>query len=146
MRQWFIGTNDYWFTATIYLEETPWYLVIFNDLVMQICGFLGRLSIPLPKKWREYYGDLGDVFHLFVCDPVSQYVWKKTEVKRISLPYFFLKERFPEEFEHSDWDEEPPPERFINKKLAAALDKSFNRAYNKVLEHENLIFKERRRT
>lgn len=146
MRRWFIASNDYWFTAHIHLEKTPWYLVVLNDLVMHICGFIGRLDIPIPKKW-EYYGNLGSVFHVFVCDPVSQFVWKKTEFIGISLPYFFLKERFPEEFElsESDWDDEPPLERFENKKLAAALDKRFNRAYNKVLDHENRVFKERGR-
>jgi hypothetical protein len=146
MRRWFIGTNDYWFNGYISLEETPWYLIVLNDLVMHTCDLISRLGIPIPKKWREDYGNLGDVFHLFVCDPVTQFVWKRTEVKNISLPYFFLKKEFPDDMGEDIWEGEYDKQRKKNKKLAEKLDKRFNRAYNKVLEHEKLIYKERRRS
>jgi len=147
MKQWFIGFNDYWYTGTIYLEKVPWHMVAVENLVMYICDTINRLDIPIPRKWRKDYGNLGGVFHVFVCMKITDFVSKKTESKSISLPFFFLEEEFPYENLKDDvYDGEFDKQRKKNKKSAKKLDKRFRRAYNKVLEHENLIFKERRRT
>lgn len=138
MRRWFIGFNDYWYTACIWLEETSWYLVSAEYVVEWFCHALHY--IPIPKKWREDYGNLGSLFHIYVCDPVTQFVWKKAERTRIQLPFFFLREMFPKEIEDDDedfWEDDKKREN--NEKLARDLDIMFKNAYNRIEEHEQLI-------
>jgi len=138
MRRWFIGFNDYWYTASVWLEEVPWYLIAAENVVMWLCHALHY--IPIPKRWREDYGSLGGLFHAHVCNSITQFVWRKTEHTTISLPFFFLKKMFPKELE-DDGDDfwEGDKQRENNEKLAKDLDKAFKDAYNKVGEHENLI-------
>ena len=141
MRQWYIGVNNYWYTACIGLEDVPWYLLATEAIVMHVCDFISRLGIPIPKKWREDYGDLGGVFHVHACVPITQFVFDRTERIRVSLPFFFLKEMFPEEFEDDDELWEDDKQRKKNEKLAKKLDKRYRSAYNKVVKHENIINK-----
>lgn len=96
--------------------------------------------IPIPKKWREDYGSLGGLFHAYVCNPTTQFVWKRTERTTMPLPFFFLREMFPKEAEDDDdgfW--EGDKQRENNEKLARDLDKTFKDVYNKIKKHEHLI-------
>jgi hypothetical protein len=47
---------------------------------------------------REWFGDIQQVWHVFVC--VSIFNWCQTKIKTtaVKLPYFYLKERFPDSF------------------------------------------------
>ena len=155
MRQWFIGFNDYWFTACIFLEEVPFHLVALDFLVERVCWLLNKIPFQLPKKrfrlrnkedwdctehndgWtdlREWYGSIGQLWHAFVCIPTTNFIHKKTKSSVIYLPYFFLKERFPEAFE-SEEDLCGDGEKIeINREKAQDLDKEFRNAYNKFNE------------
>lgn len=141
MRQWFIGFNDYWYTACIWLDETPWYLVAAESVVTHLCSALHH--IPVPKKWSEDYGSLGGLFHCYVCMPCTLFVHDKTKTTRIPLPFFFLEEQFPEEKVEDVWEDEYDEQRKKNEKSAKRLDKGYRSAYNKVLAHECLINKGR---
>lgn len=143
MRRWFVGFNDYWYTASIWLEETPWYLVAAEWAVSWVCFALHY--IPAPKKWREDYGSLGGLFHAHVCAPVTQFVWDRTEAITVSLPFFLLRRLFPKENEPADedlWEEDE--QREDNEKSARDLDKVFEDAYNELKKHECRIDKRRK--
>jgi len=140
MKHWAIGTNNYWFTASIYLEETPFVLMCLEWVVGYVCYVLTILNIKLPRikirlkdkeSWvdtekgdgwttlREWYSDVGQTWHCFVCLPVTDLVWKYTKSKNISYPYFSLNRIFPEEFrEEYDWDDRD--KQFINQNRLAA--------------------------
>jgi len=156
MRQWFIGFNDYWFTACIFLEETPFHLVVLDFLVERVCWLLDKIPFQLPRKkfrlkdkedwdytknndgwtdWREWYGGIGQLWHAFVCVPTTDFIYKKTKSDVIYLPYFFLKERFPTAFESEEPCEDNDKIK-INEKTAKGLDKEFKDAYIKI-EREN---------
>jgi hypothetical protein len=143
MRRWTVGFNDYWYTASIWLEETPWYLVLAEWAVSWVCFALHY--IPVPKKWREDYGSLGGLFHVYVCASVTQFVWDRTKTTTVRLPFFMLRKMFPKEAELIDedfWEDDEQWEE--NKKSAKALDKVFEDAYSILEEHECRINKRRR--
>lgn len=138
MRQWFIGFNEYWYNACIFLENTPWFYLALDYIVERICYVLNLLEIKLPKKLQEEYGGLGGVWHVFVCIPVTNYTFKKTKREMIYLPYFYLRERFPKEMDGFDWDLFDDDEQIkTNEKEAKKLDKEFRSVYTKVEEWKN---------
>lgn len=155
MKQWFIGFNDYWFTACIFLEETPFHLVAADFLVERVCWLLNKIPLQLPRKkfrlkdkedwgftenddgWtdlREWYGSVGQLWHAFVCIPTTDFIHKKTKSDVVYLPYFFLKERFPTAFESEENTFEDENEIKINREKAKKLDKEFMSAYNRFKE------------
>lgn len=102
MQRWYIARNNFWFTAAIEMEETPWYLVLLETVVMHVCGWLHYLNWLPTKRLRENYGSVGELFHCFVCMPTVDFVYKYTDMKRIDVPYFALKDQFPEAFMEDD--------------------------------------------
>lgn len=151
MRQWFVGFNDYWFTSCIFLEDTPLYLLVLERLTERICYLLNKLDLELPRKkfklkdeedwcftknsdgWtdlKEQYGGVGQLWHSFVCIPVTDFVGKKTERHVIHLPYFFLQEKFPKIFDPEDlWEDDDGDKREINKTKAQKINKEFKELY-----------------
>lgn len=111
MRTFGIYENDYYHTASISLEEINFFLYYLEGITQIICHCLGYIQIPFLDKIKikrdnktytikEYYGNtLGSFFHTFICVKVTDYVWKKTKTTWISLPYFYLKNLFPDEFD-----------------------------------------------
>jgi hypothetical protein len=103
MRRWSAGTNNFYFTGSIFLEEAPWYIFFIEWSIMWICHFIPR--IPLPKikivrdteetNLREYYGTTADLFHIYVCSNISQWCWDKTKNDCVSFPYDKLIELIP---------------------------------------------------
>ena len=104
MKTWSIGTNSYFYTASIYLEEVPFYLPILESIAARICDFL--VWIPIPKypeivirkkdietgemiksTLKEWYNDFGTLFHMYVCMPLCDYIHKKTKRHVIEFPY-----------------------------------------------------------
>lgn len=99
MRQWFVGSNNYWFTASIWLEEAPFVLIFMEWLVMHICDAF--TLIRLPK--------IHELWHIYVCSNVTDLRHKYTKSIDVALPYFYLKKKFPEEFNRDnayEYDEE----------------------------------------
>lgn len=156
MKNWYIGVNDYWFNAAVYLHEVPVVLYYLEWIVEWTCSIIP--SIPLPKmlfklkdksSWEytdnndgwstllDWFGDIHQLFHAYVCIPVHNFVWKHTKSTHIELPYHFLKEKFPAEFERdleTEWDEEDQAFRIKAEILAAWSDSRFRDVY-KTLDH-----------
>lgn len=101
MRDWNVGINDYYKTASLILDEGPWYAFVLSDLIMMICSKIP--SVPLPfgslikirdkeddKTYtiNEYYGDMSDLFHLFICSPITSYCFSKIKtIHSLDYPY-----------------------------------------------------------
>jgi len=97
MKQWFIGTNNYWFTASIFLEKSPFVLMVIERLAMTICNVLIRVG----------FERVHDLWHINVCSKTTDLLYKHTKSIVIPMPYFYLKEKFPERFEYSyEYNEE----------------------------------------
>jgi hypothetical protein len=78
------------------LEDSIWYWVILEwlaGLQQYVCHWMGYVKLPKfirriervwdaewdpePSTWEEYYGDsLHSLWHVHVCDPIFQFVWK----------------------------------------------------------------------
>jgi hypothetical protein len=153
MRKWYVGFNNYWFTASIHLEEVPMGLCFLEWLVGWICSIVPPIKLPKirfklkdKKKWewidskdgwtdlQEWYGDLNQIWHCFVCIPVINLVWKYTKTKAVNLPFNFVLEKFPSEYIDDSYyeDDEDLAEIKKNKKDADQLDKEFRKVYNKL--------------
>lgn len=153
MRRWFIGFNNYWFTSSVFLEEIPMGLCFLEWLVAWVCYFIPPIKLPKirfrlrnKEDWdfigsengwtdlRAWYGDLSQLWHAFVCIPVTDLVWKYTKMKTINLPFNFTREKFPNEYVKSNYDIDDLDNVEINKnkKIADQFDKEFRNIYNKL--------------
>jgi len=153
MQIYHIGTNNYWRSASIILDDVPAGLYFLENIVTWICDKVPY--IPLPKlKFRlkerdawdmtenndgrtdlnEWFGDTQQLFHVYVCSPVTDFVNKHTKSTVINLPYNFLKERFPDSFEEPDYefDDEDIAHMQKTKQLADWLDVQFRDLYRKL--------------
>lgn len=150
MKTYSIGTNDYWFTASLCLDEVPIGLYFLEWIVSWMCYFTP--SIPLPGikfrlknkySWdyttnndgwttlRDWFGDTQQLFHCHVCVPVHNFVWKHTKTIRLNLPYEFAREKFPDDCmeSESDWDEDDIKFRIKTKELDDWSNDLFTNAY-----------------
>lgn len=153
MKQYSIGVNNYWHTASIILDDVPVGLHFLETVVIWICDKLPY--IPLPKiKFRlkesdacemtinkdgmtnlnEWFGDTQQLFHIFICSPVTDFVNKCTKTIMINLPYNFLRELFPDSFKEweYDFDVEDITHMQKTKELAELLDVQFRDLYKKL--------------
>jgi len=150
MRRWYIGFNNYWFTASIFLEKVPVVLCFLEWLSERICYFMPAIKLPKIKfklkdkeDWdftdngdgwtdlRKWYGDLSQLWHAFVCMSVSDLINKYSKVEIVNLPFNFAKEKFPNECIDVDYDVDSVD---INKNIEIGnqLDKEFKNIYNKL--------------
>jgi len=147
MKTFSVGTNNYWHTASIILDEVPaplYYLSRFTEFICDIIPPIPLPPIPIKLKhksdydwtdnndgWsnlKDWYGDTQQLFHLYVCTLVHNIVWKYTKSISINLPYQFLRERFPDDFidlEDEYTDEKDVQFRIETKKLADAAHLAF---------------------
>lgn len=143
MRRWFIGTNNFYFVGSIYLEEAPWYIFALESGILKICDYFPR--IPLPKikivrenektTLREWYGSTHDLFHIFICSPITDWCYKKIEIKSFSIPYEMIKEKFPKEIDNLDIPFDDDFEKNLieeNKKYSELIGSYFKEAYIKL--------------
>lgn len=138
MKRWGIGTNNYFFTGGIYLDESEWYIFLIERIILFICDYFPSFSLPSfiykydmdGEKYslKEYYGTTQDLFHIFICEPISTWCFKKTKTTYIHFPYEMLKEKFPVEFENIEECE------FIE--LEDAKNVKENLKYSKEVEFE----------
>lgn len=159
MKLYSVGINNYWHTASLHLEEVSAGLHFLQEFTMWICGIFPE--IPLPKiKFRlknpddydftdnndgwtnlnEWFGDTQSLFHLYICETVSKYVWRRTKFRSVNLPYEFAKEIFPKEFSEMEkdsdyWSDELDVE-FIKKtkRITDFVDAQFREVYRR-LDH-----------
>lgn len=149
MRRWSVGINNYYFTSHIYLDEAPWYVFAIEYIIQTICSYIPR--IPLPKikiirdgeetTLKEWYGSTSDLFHIFICSPIYQWCFKKTEIKNFQFPYEVLKDSFPKDFKWTedfytdtelfdDLDEKK--ELKENEEYSRMIGEVFNQAYKRL--------------
>ena len=103
MQRWHIGANSYHKTASIHLEDAPWYTFALENFTFKLCSLVPHIYIPFTDRIKvtrdkevytvyEYYGDLNCLFHVFVCAPITYYCFRKTNTKRIEITWDKLKE------------------------------------------------------
>jgi len=111
MRNWSYGINGLHKSASINLEEAPFYMFILKEIFDFIDSLI--LPIPLPKikmklkdlgdieangeewtTWHDWYGDLSQLFWVYVYDPFFQWYNKKIDEKVIDIPYRKLRKLF----------------------------------------------------
>ena len=142
MRRWSTGTNNYYFTGSIFLEEAPWYIFFIESLIMNICHWIPRIPLPKIKIIREgeeynlrsWYGTTGDLFHSYVCSKVSEWCWNKTKNYNINFPYEMLRELIPASEDPNPYftDEDDKEDLKKNLEYSKSVGKEFRTVYNKL--------------
>ena len=153
MKLYRIGINNYWRTACVILDDVPVGLYFLENTVMWVCDKIP--FIPLPKlKFRlkdkdawdmtengdgrtdlqYWFGDTQQLFHIYCCNPVTDFVNKHAKSTTINLPYNFLKAQFPDLFKEDDYDydEEDIVHMQKTNQLADWLDVQFRELYGKL--------------
>jgi hypothetical protein len=135
MKRWNTGWNDYWYTASLILDETP-ILLVFLDWIMD---WLCHLIYFIP--W------IGERFHIYVHDPIWQFIGKHTNSTWIPLPYKFVQDIFPKEYkesEKSEWDN--PKDTDLIKENKARMMQIYNQFMitHKWLSKHELVFENKR--
>lgn len=142
MTRWSIGSNNIYFSASIYLKEAPWYIFLIDSISAFICHWIPRIPLPPIKikrdneiyKLGEYYGTIGDLFHLYIHMPIFNWCYRKIKETNIRFPYQMLDELFPNELlkdKYSD-DEELKDEIKINKEVSEKVCEEFKIIYDKL--------------
>jgi len=128
MKRWNTGWNDYWFTASLILDEAPLLLVFLEWFMDWVCYLIG--FIP----W------IGDHFHVWIHDPIFQFIWRHTKTTWIPLPYKLAEETFTrefKEFEKSEWEDPEDKELIYNNWIKMMeLHYEFMQVYKKLQKHE----------
>lgn len=114
MKFWTYAANSYYKTASYILEEGPWYSFVIESLIETICESLMVIPIPFGSNikikrdfldngeyetytLKEWYGSLGDIFHVYICSPISEFCYKKRQETHLNTDYEQLKkERYKE--------------------------------------------------
>lgn len=128
MRYWSFGLNSLpqFRRGNIHLEEMPWWLYILETINDYSCGWIP--DIPLPDIWpkhrdkdndialytlRQWYGGTRDLWHLYICSPIFQWIWHhpKRKMYMFDVGYDKAKEVLYEDFkktfdEHESYDDE----------------------------------------
>jgi hypothetical protein len=111
MDTWEIWINGYYRTCHLTLTKVSLFWNFILDLNFYICSKMPNVKLPHWKikrdgeetTIREYYEDLGSLYHITVCDRIFQLCLKKQaeylkkkNIKEIEiqLPYEFVKENF----------------------------------------------------
>lgn len=123
MKTWSYGINSLYKTASIDLRTGPWWVFVL-ERTAELCCDMGP-SIPLPgarkrlrdqedielnggnpwTTWKEWYGDLSQLFHCFVHIPIFNFCERMVQSRIVELDYEKIKEMFYEE-DKGFWDEE----------------------------------------
>jgi len=108
MKTWTYAANSYYKTASYILEEGPCWSFALETVIQNICTALSLFPIPFGSKikveqdffdngvyetytLKEWYGTLGDLFHVFVCIPVTDFCYKNRQDVCIKTDYAQLK-------------------------------------------------------
>ncbi|MFH1293076.1 MAG: hypothetical protein ABIJ44_02985 [Pseudomonadota bacterium] len=123
MNTWSYGINSLYKTASIDLRIGPWWVFALERTVELCCDMIPSIPLPDTKKrlkdqenielngcnswttWKEWYGDLSQLFHCFVHVPIFDFCQKRIKCKFIELDYDKVKEMFYQE-DKRFWDEE----------------------------------------
>ena len=123
MKTWSYGINSLYKKASIDLQEASWWIFSLERVTEMLCDLIPPISLPMIKKrlknsedismnggnqwttWKEWYGDLSQLFHCVVHMPIFNFCQKKTRLKSIAFDYDKVKEMFYEE-DKEFWDKE----------------------------------------
>ena len=123
MKTWSYGINTIYKKANIYLEEASWWVFALDRTIEFLCDLIPPLSLPKIKirlkdrediefngrsewtTWREWHGDLNQLFHCFVHMPIFDFCQKRIRCKFIEIHYDKAKNIFYEE-DKKFWDNE----------------------------------------
>ena len=123
MKTWSYGINSLYKTASIDLRTGPWCLFALERTAEFCCDIIPSIPLPNAKKrlrdqedielnggnpwttWKEWYGDLSQLFHCFVHVPIFDFCQKRIKCKFIELDYDKVKEMFYQA-DKRFWDEE----------------------------------------
>lgn len=103
MTSWCYGINSLYETGHISLEEGPWWAFAIEQLSLFICDHFPRIAlpaVPMTTKdgerttWQEWYGTLGDLWHLYVDEPVWFWARSKFSETLVELPYNDIRAMF----------------------------------------------------
>ena len=143
MKRWSIGANNYYFSASIYLEEAPWYIFMIEYSIQYICHYFPRIQLPNIKiirdneeyTLRSYYGTTGDLFHIYICTKIFNWCYDRIKLKTFEFPFEMLKNEFPDLFKdaYEYFDEKEVKD---NLEYSMKIKEEFDVVYNKL---ENLI-------
>ena len=140
MIRWNIVTNDYFFTSSVILEKAPWYIFTIEFCIQWICYFIPQIPLPRVKikinneetNLKDYYGTVADLFHIYICSPITQWCFRKIKSDSIYFPYKELERMFPEKFKSEKellFTEEETKE---NKEYSEIIGEEFLAAYKKL--------------
>ena len=123
MKTWSYGINSLYRTASIDLQTGPWWVFALERAVGWCCDLAPAIPLPDAKMrlrdqedielnggspwttWKEWYGDLSQLFHGFVHMPVFNFCQNRIQSRIAGLDYDKAKEMFYEE-DKKFWDEE----------------------------------------
>jgi len=123
MKTWSYGINSIYKKASIYLEEASWWVFALDRIIEFLCDFIPPVPFPKIKMrlkdrediefngdsewttWREWYGDLSQLFHCFVHMPIFDFCQKRIKCKSVEINYDNAKKIFYEE-DKEFWDNE----------------------------------------
>ena len=123
MKTWSYGINSLYKTASIDLQIGPWWVFALERAVGWCCDLAPAIPLPDAKMrlrdqedielsggspwttWKEWYGDLSQLFHGFVHMPVFNFYQSRIQSRIVGLDYDKAKEMFYEE-DKKFWDEE----------------------------------------
>jgi len=114
MRKIDYAINSYYKKCSLHIDFASLWIFTLEKIIDFICGYLIP-SIPLPKikiiregektTLKEYYGDLQQVFHLYMHDPVFEYCCSRMDSKYIELNYETARKVFYDK-DKKFWDDE----------------------------------------
>jgi hypothetical protein len=123
MKTWSYGINSLYKTASIDLQTGPWWVFALGRTAELCCDLAPSIPLPGAKKrlkdqedielnggnpwttWKEWYGDLSQLFHCFVHIPIFNFCERRIQSRNVELGYDKVKEMFYEE-DKSFWEEE----------------------------------------
>lgn len=123
MKSWNYGINSLYKTASIELRMGSWWIFALGRTVEWCCDVVPPIPLPRVKKrlmgqediglnadnpwttWKEWYGDLSQLFHCFVHMPVFNFCERVIRSRAVEIDYSKLKEVFYVE-DKEFWDEE----------------------------------------
>lgn len=121
MRNWEYGINNYYKTATVYLETAPWHIFAIRRLSEFLCDIFPPIPMPNIKirlkdkdsielneseytTIKEWHGDFQQLFHIYIHMPIFNFCNDRIETKDIEIDYYKLKKLFYAE-DKEFWDE-----------------------------------------
>jgi hypothetical protein len=97
--------------GTISLREEPWWLALcgwfIDSVIVYGCDFLYWIKMPKwlavtddggKYSWRDYYGDLGQIYNIHIFSPLFHWHYSHPKSKRfdVEVGYDRVKELFSE--------------------------------------------------